>query len=250
MKAVIVSAFFLLFGVCVSAGKEFPKESAARKIFLRIKDDNLPKEYVEAVMKDPRMRFDRALIDTIRTLKRRRTGFGFMFDSVSVARGKSFLKGYAPLGGVSKKYGVPPEILTAMFRIECDLGLNAGTFCAPTTFYTLYVHFPKYRAFALREMRMFLRWCKKESIDPFSVRGSWMGALFLTQFMPSSLGFGVDGDGDGKVNLLSFTDALFSIGNYLKKAGYRRNPRKAVFQYNHNEAYVKAVFRYAELIKK
>ncbi|MBN9278917.1 MAG: lytic murein transglycosylase, partial [Hyphomicrobium sp.] len=55
-----------------------------------------------------------------------------------------------------------------------------------------------------------------------AMRGSWAGAMGLTQFMPSEFyGSGVDLDHDGKLDLFGSTaDALGSAGKQLKQKGW------------------------------
>src|SRR5258708_30792432 len=55
-----------------------------------------------------------------------------------------------------------------------------------------------------------------------ALRGSWAGASGNTQFMPSTFQrAAVDFDGDGRRDLIeSVPDALGSVANYLKRAGW------------------------------
>ena len=96
---------------------------------------------------------------------------------------------------------------------------------------------------------------KKNAIHPLSIKGSWAGAFGLCQFIPSSfLTYGVDGNGDGVVNLFQFADAMASVANYLRANGWENhNPakaRKAIFAYNHCDNYVQAVMAYSKAIGK
>ena len=56
------------------------------------------------------------------------------------------------------------------------------------------------------------------------MRGPWAGELGQLQFLPTHyLDYGVDFDGDGRVNLLkSSPDALASAANYMRSIGWRR----------------------------
>ena len=49
------------------------------------------------------------------------------------------------------------------------------------------------------------------------MRGSWAGAMGQMQFMPSTLiKYGVDADGDGRINMMSSLPDIFSsAANYL-----------------------------------
>jgi len=94
-----------------------------------------------------------------------------------------------------------------------------------------------------------LRQCKARGIDALEVKGSWAGALGFPQFMPASLQWADDGNGDGKIDLFTFDDAIFSIGRYLAEHGFRKDRKKAVWDYNHEDAYVQGVLAYADALR-
>ena len=85
------------------------------------------------------------------------------------------------------------------------------------------------------------------------IKGSWAGAFGLSQFLPSSyMAWAVDGNYDGKINLFEKSDAIFSIGNYLKTNGWGdkiKEKRAAVFHYNRSQDYVDAVLKLANFLK-
>lgn len=95
-----------------------------------------------------------------------------------------------------------------------------------------------------------VRQCKSRGIDPLSVKGSWAGALGFPQFMPASLRWAEDGNGDGKIDLFEMDDAIASVGRYLASAGFKKSARDAVYDYNHEEAYVQGVLAFAAALKK
>jgi len=75
------------------------------------------------------------------------------------------------------------------------------------------------------------------------------GALGWMQFIPSSWRmYGVDGNKDGKKDPYNPVDAIFAAARYLKAAGYEKDPRRAVFAYNHADWYVDSVMLRARLI--
>lgn len=100
-----------------------------------------------------------------------------------------------------------------------------------------------------RNLVALLRQCKARGIDALEVKGSWAGALGFPQFMPASLQWADDGDGDGKIDLFSFDDAIFSVGRYLAEHGFKKDRRKAVWDYNHEDAYVQGVLAYADALR-
>ncbi|KUO95801.1 lytic transglycosylase domain-containing protein [Ferroacidibacillus organovorans] len=74
------------------------------------------------------------------------------------------------------------------------------------------------------------------------------GAIGFMQFEPSTWAqYGVDADGDGKIDPYDPVDAIFSAAHYLSVSGVKKNPMQAVFQYNHSTDYVREVLRLAEI---
>ncbi len=94
-----------------------------------------------------------------------------------------------------------------------------------------------------------IRQSKAKGIDALDVKGSWAGAIGFPQFMPTSLALAADGNGDDKIDLFDMDDAIMSIAHYLKSAGFARDRKKAVWAYNHEDAYVQGVLAYADALK-
>jgi Transglycosylase SLT domain len=78
---------------------------------------------------------------------------------------------------------------------------------------------------------------------------STAGALGWMQFIPSTWRrYGVDGNKDGRKDPYNPVDAIFAAARYLKAAGYDKDPRRAIFAYNHAGWYVDSVMLRARLI--
>lgn len=61
-------------------------------------------------------------------------------------------------------------------------------------------------------------------------------------------GYGVDANGDGVADPYDIEDAVYSAANYLSKYGAKSGDvKRAVFNYNHSEQYVKDVLYYYNL---
>jgi membrane-bound lytic murein transglycosylase B len=73
------------------------------------------------------------------------------------------------------------------------------------------------------------------------------------QFLPSTWeAYGIDGDGDGRADIMSPYDAVPSSAGYLCRFGANRGPEglyDAIFAYNHADWYVKKVLAVAAQYK-
>ena len=177
-----------------------------------------------------------------------------------LARGASLMKQYGSvLGRIERSYGVPGEILVAIWGLETDFGANTGQFPTIRSLATL--------AYDCRRSEMFraelmdaLRIVERGDLAPSDMRGAWAGEIGQTQFMPSSyIKFAVDFDGNGRRDLLrSAPDVLASTANYLAGYGWQRGkewqPGSANFavlqQWNKSEVYSKTIAHFATQLSR
>jgi len=181
--------------------------------------------------------------------------FGLLSKS-SIRRGKNILVRYsASLKNVEHAYGVQKEVIIAILRVETNFGSATGTYPVLNSLATMAIIENRRIEWARKEVAELLKLCKAQNKDPFTIRGSWAGAFGISQFIPSSyVNFAVDGNGDGTIDLLTMSDALASVANYLKSHGWSKDDAagkwQAVYAYNHCNNYVRAVFAYARALAK
>ena len=128
----------------------------------------------------------------------------------------------APLDAAAARYGVPPEIVVAIWGMESNYGGNYGN--TPTLSALATLGFDGRReAWARGELLAALKIIQAGDIDRAHMIGSWAGAMGQTQFMPSAfLTFAVDGDGDGRRDIWgSMPDVIASTANYLARSGWQ-----------------------------
>ncbi|MBZ2170861.1 lytic murein transglycosylase [Desulfovibrio sp. DS-1] len=107
---------------------------------------------------------------------------------------------------------------------------------------------------AYQELKALIRHADALGQDPLTMPGSIYGAVGICQFMPSNIpAYGVDGDGDGRVDLYTVGDAVFSLSNYLDKHGWqpgmRRDARYNVLKrYNNSAAYANTILALADKV--
>ncbi|MCE8020246.1 lytic murein transglycosylase [Halomonas sp. MCCC 1A11036] len=124
---------------------------------------------------------------------------------------------------MEQRYGVPAEIIVAIWGIESNYGGNFGDFSTLEALATLAFD-GRRRDFARGELLAALRIIEAGDIAPERMVGSWAGAMGHTQFIPSSFeAYAVDGDGDGRRDIWnSIPDVMASTANYLARAGWRQ----------------------------
>jgi len=123
---------------------------------------------------------------------------------------------------LSDRFGVPPQILTAIWGIETGYGRTTGTFNLIEALANLAFEGPR-ADYGRRELLASLQIAQQQNLDPGRMTGSWAGAFGQTQFIPTTfLKYAVDGDGDGRIDLWSSpADALASTANYLRQSGWQ-----------------------------
>jgi membrane-bound lytic murein transglycosylase B len=90
-----------------------------------------------------------------------------------------------------------------------------------------------------------------KKFDPVETKGSWAGAIGFPQFMPTSMTYAEDGDGDGEIDLFNMHDAIMSVANYLYRHHYTKKGREYSFRrYNPEAVYVKGVKMYGDLARE
>jgi lytic murein transglycosylase len=170
-------------------------------------------------------------------------------------RGSNMLKQYGSvLSRIEKTYGVPGEVLVAIWGLETDFGVNSGKFATIRSLATLAYDCRRAESFR-GELMDALRILERGDLTPAEMRGAWAGEIGQTQFMPSSwIKYAVDFDGNGRRDLLhNAPDVLASTANYLAGYGWQRGkdwepggPNFAVLQqWNKSEVYAKTIAYFA-----
>jgi len=172
-----------------------------------------------------------------------------------MTRGSNMLKQYGSvLSRIEQAYGVPPEVIVAIWGLETDFGVNIGKFPTMRSLATLAYDCRRSDTFKA-ELMDALRIIERGDIAPQEMRGAWAGEIGQTQFMPSSyVKYAVDFDGNGHRDLLrSVPDVLASTANFLAGYGWQKgkdwqpgSPNFAVLQqWNKSEVYAKTVAYFA-----
>lgn len=177
------------------------------------------------------------------------TGFPSMANYISrhnsqsrIEGGRRTLRRLAPLAArVEERYGVPAEVLVAIWGHETAYGAVRGSFDLPRALATLAWE-GRRRTLFERELLDVLK-IADSGVDRSTLVGSWAGAFGNPQFLPSIyLRLAVDGDGDGDRDIWeSDADTLHSIANYFRDAGWRAGQPWAVRAYVPNSVDRRAI---------
>ncbi|MDB5457128.1 MAG: lytic murein transglycosylase [Caulobacter sp.] len=126
------------------------------------------------------------------------------------------------LPAVESRYGVPRDILLAVWAMESAFGKIQGNFDVVRSMVSL-ASDGRRRGWAEDQLIAALRIIDSGEASRVQLKGSWAGAMGQTQFLPSNyLTTAVDGDGDGKRDIWgSDNDALASAANLLAKGGWK-----------------------------
>ncbi|QFS81320.1 Membrane-bound lytic murein transglycosylase B precursor [Roseivivax sp. THAF40] len=173
-------------------------------------------------------RFDPKIVDRDRNQNEfTKTIWDYLDTAVSDARVANGRKALAAqksvLAGIEAEYGVPAEIVTAIWGLESAYGGYRGN--TPTLAALATLAYEGRRAeFFEAEVLAALAILEAGETTPDQLRGSWAGAMGHTQFMPSSyLELAIDHTGDGRRDIWSDdpSDALASTAAYLAHHGWQ-----------------------------
>ena len=141
-------------------------------------------------------------------------------DRVAVGRRKREELTYLPT--IEARYGVPRDILLAVWAMESAFGQLQGNFDVVRSMVSLAAD-GRRRAWAEGELIAALKIIDSGEVTRAQLRGSWAGAMGQTQFLPSSYrSTAVDFDGDGRRDIWgSDADSLASAANLLVKGGWK-----------------------------
>lgn len=138
------------------------------------------------------------------------------------AQGKGRKAANAALfASLEKRYGVPPGPLIAIWGMETAFGSFMGN--QPTLSAVATLAYDCRRPEYFTDQLYAALQLVDRGVLTAGTRGAMHGEVGQTQFLPKSiLLYGVDGDGNGVVNLNSKADALASTANFLKGHGWVR----------------------------
>jgi len=176
-----------------------------------------------------------------------------------INRAKALLARHAALlARVEARFGVPKEIVVAIWTLETDNGADMGKLPVVRTLATL-AHDCRRSDLFQRELLAALQILQRGDLPLRDLVGAYAGEIGQTQFLPSSyIKYGVDFDGDGHVNLRhSVPDVLASTANLLRTHGWQTGGAygegtanfQVMYEWNRSEVYRKTIGYFADKLR-
>jgi lytic murein transglycosylase len=138
--------------------------------------------------------------------------------------GRAMMQRHAALlSRIEQQFGVPPQIVVAIWGLETDFGKgDMGRLPVFRVLATL-AHDCRRSELFQGELLAALKIVQRGDLRLNDMIGAYAGEIGQTQFLPSSyIKYGVDFDGDGHVDLRhSVPDVLASTANLLHTSGFR-----------------------------
>src|ERR1700678_1526790 len=162
----------------------------------------------------------------------------------------------ALLSSIEAKFGVPRQILVAIWGLETDFGKGDMGKLPVTRPPATVAHDCRRTELFQGELLAALKILQRGDLPLRDLIGAYAGEIGQTQFLPSSyIKYGVDFDGDGRVDLRhSVPDVLASTANLLHTNGFKMGASyeegsanfEAMREWNHATIYRKTIAYFAD----
>jgi len=251
----------------------------------RLEADGFDRALVERLLADKRAEILKTTLTYAIVYKETKADYSGFLKADRLERARAFIEKKGDvLREAERQFQVPVEVTAAILMIESDFGNFRKLHRTFNVFATLVwadraENFDTVRQHVLKrvpdagdekirkragrkgrwgyeQLVTLLRITEREGVDPFLMEGSWAGAFGMPQFIPTSYwDYAVDGNDDSRVDLFNADDAIFSIGNYLARFGWKsglseEEKKKVLRRYNNSGLYVDTVLAAAAELKK
>ena len=282
LKIFLIFTIILILSSPLS-GKEVVKGNEFDKLIQRLISDGFEKETIEPLFSSKHVFFTPEGVSSFFIHKESSLNYDQFISKKSIAAALEYIETYKDeLDRAQKMYGVDKTIITAILLVETRLGTYLGKRIVINTLSTMAAltdealreriwdsipdkKKPKKETFVKKvarrskwgyaELKALIKYTKQEGVAPETLKGSYAGAMGISQFMPSNaLSLAKDGNNDGKIDLFTHADAISSVANYLKHHGWkpgiaRQKQHEVLFQYNHSNYYVDTLLKISDKLK-
>ena len=276
--------FFILILSSPLPAQESKTDNEFDKLIQRLVNDGFEKEKIEQLFSNKKVFFNPKGVSLFFIHTESSLDYDQFTSKKSINNALKYMEKYKePLDQAQKIYGVDKTIITSILLVETRLGtylgkrtvINTLSTMAALTDETLQKKIwdsipnkkkPKKQVFnkkvkqrskwGYEELKALIKYSDREKIAPEDIKGSYAGAMGISQFMPSNaLTLAKDGNSDDKIDLFTHSDAIFSVANYLKHHGWkpgiaRQRQHEVLFTYNHSNYYVDTLLKVSDILKK
>lgn len=251
----------------------------------RLAAEGVPREHAARSFADPRMPPFDGLFFAVEP-REPRSMYGGVLGRRSVAQARACAAEYAPsFQAAERATGVPAEVVAAILHVETRCGRVTGQSsvlfgvarlamanepgnvseniarrtaergASPALAERVRARAARLEEIFLPEVSAVFALAEAHDIDPLDLRGSRAGAFGAPQFLPTSYQrFGVDANGDGRIDLYDIDDAAASAAHFLASHGWqgplsRAQRRQVVWHYNRSDAYIDAVLTLSDRLR-
>ena len=283
---ILILSFLILIMMMPTPAQSFQTEensnyfdSLQEKLII----DGFDKEIIKIIYGNPKVAFETKGVSLFFVHSEARLDYNQYTVKRQIKKARVYMKkNNTELSQAEKKYGVDKEVIAAIILIETQCGTLLGNRSVLNTLSTMASLFDfqvreklwkeisdtpeltrgrferkvdKKSKWAYRELKAFLDHTIIEGVDPVEIKGSYAGAMGISQFMPSNIPtLAKDGNNDGSIDHFNHADAIASIAFFLKHHGWKsgiskKDAQKVVHHYNHSEKYVDAVLKISKLLE-
>ena len=266
------------------SGQENKKGNEFDKLIQQLIHDGFEKETIEQLFSNENVFFNSEGVSRFFIHSESSLNYDQFISKKSIKNALKYMDVHKDaLDRAQKIYGVDKTVITAILLVETRLGTYLGNRIVINTLSTMAAltdktlreriwnsipdkKKPKKEAFikkvarrskwGYKELKALIKYTKQEGVAPETLKGSYAGAMGISQFMPSNaLTLARDGNNDGKIDLFTHADAIFSVANYLKHHGWkasiaRQRQHEVLFTYNHSNYYVDTLLKISDKLKK
>ncbi|MFT7880001.1 MAG: lytic murein transglycosylase [Sulfurimonas sp.] len=211
------------------------KKQTGKFIKKMVKKHGFESAYLKRILDDAKLDRDTLARYTGRYRKNTTVGTWQRFkahvlDEKSLSKAVKFKKSYAKvLKKAEEEYHVDAEYIVGFIGVESKFGEYTGEYRLLDSLATLAFHKNRMQKFFRSELEHFFLMCREEGFDPYTLKGSFAGAMGVVQQMPSIYRkYGMDYNGDGKKDPWSAEDGIGIIARFMHQNGWKQDAQVAV----------------------
>lgn len=283
----LITFFIFIFFLILSSplsGQETKKGNEFDKLIQQLIHDGFEKEKIERLFSNKNIFFNPEGVSLFFIHTESSLNYNQFTSKKSIKKALKYLDAHkTALDQAQKAYGVDKTIITAILLVETRLGSYLGNRIVINTLSTMAAltddslreriwnsipnkkktekgafikKVQKRSKWGYEELKALIKYSEQENLAPESIKGSYAGAMGISQFMPSNaLKLAKDGNNDGKIDLFTHADAIFSVANYLNHHGWkpgiaRQKQHEVLFSYNHSNYYVDILLKISDKLKE